>query len=81
MSELEKYNQIFIEVLEVKENELNNEFTFENIEKWDSLGHITLITELEDSFEFMFETEDILNFRSYENGKRLLEKYGVVMEG
>lgn len=80
MKNLEKYNHIFIEVLEVKENELNYEFTFDNIELWDSLGHISLITELEDAFGIMFETEDILNFHSYENGKILLEKYGIKME-
>jgi len=81
MNNIEKYNQIFMNVLEVKQDDLNDELTFVALERWDSLAHITLITELEDIFEIIFETQDILNFGSYENGKILLEKYGVSMEG
>lgn len=77
MSNLEKYKKVFMEMLEAKEEELNDEFKFGNVERWDSLAHITLITELEDTFEIMFETDDILNFGSYENGKKILSRYGV----
>ena len=80
MSNLEKYKQIFIKVFDVKEDELNANFKFGDVERWDSLAHITLITELEDTFNIMFETEDILNFGSYENGKKLLKKYGIAIE-
>ena len=36
-----------------------------------------LISELEDAFDIMFESEDILHYGSYENGKAILRKYGV----
>ena len=38
---------------------------------------MTLITKLEETFGLMFDTEDILNYGSYLNGKKILEKYGV----
>lgn len=76
-----KYVEVFEEVFEVDKRVLNEEFNFSNIKKWDSLTHLTLITQLEDTFEIMFETEDILHFGGFENGMRILEKYGISFEG
>jgi len=44
---------------------------------WDSMAHMELIALLEDTFNIMFETEDILHYGSYENGKTIIKKYGV----
>ena len=74
---LNKYDECFIKVLDVNKEDLNEEFTFNNIENWDSLAHLNLIGELEDAFGIMFETDDIIHFGGYENGKHILKKYGV----
>lgn len=77
MTNIEKYKNIFIRVFDVREDSLNESFTFADTEKWDSLGHITLISELENEFDVMFDTEDILSFGSFENGMKILKKYRV----
>lgn len=77
MSNIEKYKEIFRNIFEVEETELGEGFTFDDIAKWDSLTHLSLITELEDTFEVMFETDDILNYGSFTNGISILKKYGV----
>ena len=77
MSNLKKYNRIFIDVLGVKEDMLNEEFTFKAVPQWDSVAHLSLISELEDAFDIMFEPEDILHYESYENGKKILEMMGI----
>ncbi len=77
MANLEKYTQIFEDIFGVDESELNEDFTFAAVDEWDSMTHLTLIAELEDAFEVMFETEDILHFGGFENGKKILENYGV----
>ena len=77
MTNLEKYNKIFVDALGVKEAALNDSFTFKNVPQWDSVAHLSLISELEDTFDVMFESEDILHYGSYENGKKILKKYGV----
>ena len=74
---LEKYNEIFKSVFGVQDSELNSGFVFGAVESWNSLAHLTLISELEDAFDVLFETEDILHFGGYENGKRILKSYGV----
>ena len=77
MTNLEKYNQVFCEVLNTSKDFLNEKFTFKDVPQWDSVAHLTLISELEDAFDIMFDSEDILHYGSYENGKRILSKYGV----
>lgn len=80
MTNLEKYNKIFIEVLKVEESSLNESFSFKAIPEWDSVAHLSLISELEDIFDVMFESEDILHFGSYENGKKILGHMGISIE-
>ncbi len=77
MSKKEKYNNIFMECLGVKEEELAN-LEYMAIKSWDSVGHMNLIAALEKEFDFMMDTEDILDFNSYEKGMELLsEKYNL----
>ena len=79
MTNLEKYNKVFMDVLGVKESALNEEFTFKSVPQWDSVAHLSLISELEDAFDIMFESEDILHYGSYQNGKKILEKMGIIL--
>lgn len=77
MNNRKKYNKVFTTIFNINDNQLNKDFIFNNVENWDSIVHLSLITELEYTFNIMFETEDILTFGSYENGMRILEKYEI----
>ncbi len=80
MTNLEKYNKAYIEIFEITENQLGLELTYQSIDNWDSVGHMGLIGELEDTFEIMMETDDIIDLDSYEKGKELLKKYDIIIE-
>lgn len=79
MKNNEIYKKTFMDTFSVEEEALNQDFTFDNIANWDSIAHMTLMTALEDAFGIMFDTEDILNFTSYEGGKDILAKHGVAL--
>ena len=81
MSNLEKYNQAFIENFEVTEDQLPG-LKYQDVEAWDSVGHMGLIASLEEAFDIMMDTDDIIDFSDYEKGKEILarEAYGVVIE-
>lgn len=78
MTNLEKYNKAFTETFEITENQLEG-LKYQDIEAWDSVGHMSLIAALEDAFDIMMDTDDIIDLSSYEKGKELLSKadYGV----
>ena len=71
MTNLEKYNQGFIESLEVTEDQLNG-LQYQQIPNWDSVGHMGLIAAIEDAFDIMMDTDDIIDLSSYEKGKEIL---------
>lgn len=79
MTNLEKYNQLFIRDLRVKEEELED-LKYRGIPKWDSLGHMDLIADLEEAFDIHLNTADVMDFSSYKKGKEVLKKYGVQIE-
>lgn len=76
MSNLEKYDEVFLMTFDVSINELGEDFVFGS-HNWDSLAHMTLVAALEDAFDILLEPDDITHFGSYENGKNVLGKYGV----
>lgn len=79
MNTLETYNAIFIEIFQVSLNDLNAQFNSDNVDKWDSICQLGLVTNMEDTFDVMLDPEDIMGFKSYDIGKTILEKYGVVI--
>ena len=76
MDNLQKYNTVFMETLEVGEDKLNC-LKYHEVETWDSVGHMTLIAALEECFQIMMDTDDIIDLSSYERGKDILRKYAV----
>lgn len=76
MSNLEKYNAAFIEAFGVSAEQLPS-LAFQSVAQWDSIGHMQLISTLEESFDIMMDTEDIMDFSSYEKGREYMLKYGV----
>ena len=76
MTNLEKYNEAFVESFGVAAEQLPS-LAYQEIPEWDSVGHMQLIAALEDAFDIMFDTDDIIDFSSYEKGKEFMAKYEV----
>ena len=76
MTNLEKYRNAFVEGLGVSEDQVDG-LTFQAVPAWDSVGHMSLIAALEDAFDIVFDTDDIVDFSSYNNGIELLKKYQI----
>ena len=79
MENLEKYNNAFVEVFGAKLEELNDDYSKENVGEWDSVHQLTLISIFEEVFDIMFDPEDIMEMTSYTKGKELLAKYDVTL--
>lgn len=76
MTNLENYNKVFCDTLEISEDQLPG-LNYQAVPLWDSVGHMTLVANLEDAFDIMMETDDIIDLSSYEKGKEILKKYDV----
>lgn len=76
MDNSNKYNKVFCEAFEISLNQLEG-LQYQQIDSWDSIGHMGLITLIEDAFDIMMDMEDIVDFSSYEKGKIILNKYEI----
>ena len=77
MSNLKKYKEIFVKSLSIKETNFSENLKYNEIPEWDSIGHMTLMSGLEEGFDISLETDDIVDFSSYKKGKEILSKYKV----
>ena len=77
MSSKEKYSEIFKNSLNVVKEKINENLKYNEIDEWDSIGHMTLMSGLEEAFNITMETDDIVDFSSFKKGIELLKKYKV----
>ena len=81
MSELKKkYDKIFTESFSIGESDLTSNPAYNKISNWDSIGHMGLISALEDAFGISMEADDIVNFSSYQKGVEIMAKYDVQLQ-
>ena len=48
-----------------------------SIKQWDSVGHMSMIANLEEAFDIVFDMDDIIDFSSYKTGIEILKKYKI----
>ena len=77
MSNLEKYKEAFIKALEIEKSKFNDKIKYNEIPEWDSIGHMSLMSELEEKFSITIDTDDIVDFESFKKGKEILGKYDI----
>lgn len=77
MTNLELYKNAFRESLSLDEKKLKDSLKYNDIPEWDSIGHMTLMSSLEETFKINIETDDIVDFSSYKKGIEILKKYKV----
>tara|TARA_B110000003_G_scaffold225016_1_gene225674 strand:- start:20379 stop:20618 length:240 start_codon:yes stop_codon:yes gene_type:complete len=79
MNNIEKYKKIFVESLDITSDKINDDLKYNDIPEWDSIGHMTLMSGLEDGFSITLETDDIVDFSSFSKGKEILKKYSITI--
>lgn len=76
MDNYEKYRAVFAYALEMDEDSVRTLKYKEG--NWDSVGHMSLIAELEKAFSVEFSSDDIVGFDSFEKGIEIIKKYGIL---
>ncbi len=76
MSAIQMYEKAFVETFGIEVGQLPG-LQYQGVSSWDSVGHMSLIASLEDAFGIELDTDDIIDFSSFEAGKSILKKYQV----
>lgn len=73
----QKIIEIFARSLGVDEELISDSLEYNSIPEWDSIAHMTLISELEDGFDIMLDTDDIIDMSSVSKAKEILGKHDI----
>lgn len=69
--------QIFADALAIDTTLVSDELTYQGIPQWDSVAHMTLIASLEEAYEILLDTDDIIDMSSVAKARQILAKYGI----
>ncbi len=77
MSNVEKLVNTFSEALGVSKDIINDELKYNSINEWDSIAHMTLVANLEDAFDIMLDTDQIIDMSSVGKAKEIISTFGI----
>ena len=70
-----KLKEVFVEALGISKDIITDDLKYNEIDEWDSVAHMSLIGEIEDSFDIMLDTDDIIDMSSFLKAKEIVSKY------
>lgn len=73
---VDEYKRVFCRAFNIDISNVEN-CEYKQTEGWDSVGHMTLIAELEQAFGIEMKPEDFFQLHSYVQGIRILRLYGI----
>lgn len=60
MDTLEKVIEIVAETCDVEKSEVNENSTVGDFPAWDSVGHLSILSSIEEAFDISFEPEEMM---------------------
>jgi len=63
--------------LQIAPEAVTEELRYNSIPEWDSVAHMALVAELEDAYDIMLDTDDIVDMSSVAKIREILKKYDV----
>ena len=78
MNNKEKLIDTVCQALGVEKEVATGELEYNSIAEWDSVAHMALIAKLEQEFDIMLDTDDIIDMSSINKAEEILARYDVV---
>jgi len=75
----EKLREILAKVLMVDRTKINDRMSRKDVEEWDSMAHLMLVSEIESEFGVMMSDDDITEIKTVGDIKRVLRKLDVAI--
>jgi acyl carrier protein len=69
--------KVFSESLAVDPADVKADLAYNSISAWDSVAHMTLVAAIEQEFDLMLDTDDIIGMSSVAKAEEILRKHGV----
>lgn len=77
---MKKLYAVLSEILQIKEEIINDNTSPSNVDNWDSYNGLLLVSELENNFNVKFTLEEVMAVKNVGDIKKALEKHGIKTE-
>ena len=74
---MKKLNDVLASALRIDQSDLKDELAPGDLDSWDSLGHLHLISAIEEEYDLEFEMEQVEEMESIGKIKEILQNLGV----
>jgi len=75
----EKLKDILAKVLLIDNSKISDGMSRKNVEEWDSMAHLMLVSEIESAFEVTMDDDDIMEIQTVGDIKKTLKKLGITI--
>ena len=76
---MKRLKSVLSNVLNVQEDTITDETSPDNVDTWDSLAGLMLVTELESQFNVKFSMDEVISVKCVGDIRALLIKHGVTL--
>lgn len=80
LNNLQKLITTFADALNIDPSQIKDDLSYNTIPEWDSVAHMALVAEIDDQFDIMLDTDDVLDMSSFAKAKEILTKYDISFE-
>lgn len=76
MGNEDRLKKVFAKALEIDEDRVCDSLEYNTISEWDSVAHMALVAAIDEEFDVMLDTEDVIDMSTFKKAKEILTKYG-----
>jgi|YelNatPaOPRAMG01_1025707.scaffolds.fasta_scaffold00256_19 acyl carrier protein len=78
-SNTDKLKKVFAEALDLDFETISDELSYGS-KNWDSIAHLALVASIENEFDIMLASDDVIDMSSFKKAKEILRKYDIKFE-
>ena len=77
---MQKLIDCFVQTFAIEPDHVAPELAYQSIPQWDSVGHMALVAEIENTFNVTLDTDDIIGMSDVSKAVDILRKHGVTLD-
>lgn len=77
---MNKLIDCFTQTFAIERDQVTPKLAYQSIPQWDSVAHMALVAEIENTFNLTLDTDDIIGMSDVAKAIEILAKHGVVLD-
>ena len=73
MTTADRLKNIFVDVFELDGDAAVEQAEYRGIPEWDSVAHMALVAEIEDTFDIMLDTDQVIDMSSFDKAVAIID--------